>query len=225
MKRNVISAVVLGLALILSASYFLVTGPSRTTAATVPALQLSSLPKGTPAVDGRYQILPGSSSASYAVKETFLRQQRNETAVGQTSAVSGELVVQDGTLKPSKVTVDLTSLSSDSAKRDDALKTKGLHTNKFPLAEFEIVGVEGDQLIFGEEGPTFTLLGTMTIHGTSRPLTFQASAGAELDSVLISAVAQFNMTDFGIEPPSVLGLISVEEEIQLHVELVAKVHR
>lgn len=53
-------------------------------------------------------------------------------------------------------------------------------------------------------------------------MTFQVSSVREGDTLRWVAEAQILMTDFGVEPPSIVGLISVEEEVQLVVQVTAR---
>ncbi|MFO7247085.1 MAG: hypothetical protein C0P78_009890, partial [Bacillota bacterium] len=55
-----------------------------------------------------------------------------------------------------------------------------------------------------------------------RPVTFQVRSVREGDTLRWVAEAQILMTDFGVEPPSIVGLISVEEEVQLVVQVTAR---
>ncbi|GEM_PF-3833696 len=53
-------------------------------------------------------------------------------------------------------------------------------------------------------------------------MTFQVRSVREGDTLRWVAEAQILMTDFGVEPPSIVGLISVEEEVQLVVQVTAR---
>jgi len=53
-------------------------------------------------------------------------------------------------------------------------------------------------------------------------VTFQVRSVREGDTLRWVAEAQILMTDFGVEPPSIVGLISVEEEVQLVVQVTAR---
>lgn len=53
-------------------------------------------------------------------------------------------------------------------------------------------------------------------------MTFQVRSVREGDTLRWVAEAQILMTDFGVEPPSIVGLISVEEEVQFVVQVTAR---
>jgi polyisoprenoid-binding protein YceI len=177
---------------------------------------------GTPA-NGKYVVAKDQSSAQYQVHEIFLTEKLNGTAIGKTNAIDGELVFKNGAIQPSKVTVDLTKLKSDKARRDDTIKTRGLQTSKYPTAEFTITGVEGnvDAVAEGKEVP-LKLKGNLKLHGVEKPVVWDGKASMTGGVVQLSATVQFVFKDFGMEPPSILNMISVDEKIQLDVLLVAR---
>lgn len=98
----------------------------------------TATPKGT-----RYAVVADQSKASYTANEKFANRQLPNDAVGTTSAVQGELILDGGALQPSKVTVDLRTLKSDEPRRDSRLLTQGLESQKYPFAEFTVKGAEG----------------------------------------------------------------------------------
>lgn len=176
------------------------------------------------AVQGdRYQILSGESTASYSVGEKFLDRDLDVVAVGTTSNITGELILDEGRFQSSTVTVDLQSLKSDQSRRDEKLKTTALETDKYPTAVFTISGVTGDApaLADGQE-VALKLEGIMNLHGTEKPWTWDAKGKLEGDKLELTATTTFDMAEFGIEPPNVLNLISVSDQVRLDVKLVAQ---
>lgn len=176
------------------------------------------------AVEGdRYQVVAGESSASYRVGERFLDRNLDAVAVGTTTNLFGELILRDGRLQPSKVTVDLQSLTSDQQRRDQKLKTSALETDKYPTAEFTVTGISGDApaLVEGQE-VAVKLEGNMKLHGVEKPWTWDAKIKVEGDTLHLNATTTLNMRDFDIEPPNVLNLISVREQVELEVNIVAR---
>ncbi|MFZ5818109.1 MAG: YceI family protein [Bacillota bacterium] len=178
-------------------------------------------PAAKPASGTAYAIVAGESKASYEVKEVFLIESLNATAIGTTTAIKGDLVVENGTLKPSTVVVDVSQLKSDRSQRDNQLKNRGLETSKYPTAEFTITGMEGGPLKEGEE-VAFKLTGRARIHGVEQPLTWDARAKLEGETLRLNATVSFNMELFQIEPPNIAGRIRVDQGVKLIVDFVAK---
>ena len=58
--------------------------------------------------------------------------------------------------------------------------------------------------------------GTMTIHGTSQPITFDIRLESKGDGVRGVGETSIDMTEFGVEPPSVwLGMLNVGEVVTI----------
>jgi len=170
-----------------------------------------------------YAVVPDKSSTSYTANEKFANRQLPNDAVGTTSVVQGELVLDGGALQPSKVTVDLRTLKSDESRRDSRLATQGLETQKYPFAEFTVKGAEGGVTIPADgKEVSFKLNGTMKIHDTEKPLVFDAKASLQGDSVFLTATVKFDMRDFNVQPPSIAGMLTVTELVKLDVKLTAK---
>jgi polyisoprenoid-binding protein YceI len=183
---------------------------------TQPATQPPTTPTGT-----RYVAVTADSVAAYAVGETFLGKDLNTTAVGKTSALTGELVLDGGVIQPSVVQVDVRTLKSDEARRDNQVR-KALDTTNHPYATFHITGAEGNPVLTEGAEVALKLQGTMTIKGTEKPLVFDAKAKLAGDTLTLTATTTFNMTEFGVRPPSIAGFVSVKDEVRLDVTFVGK---
>lgn len=194
--------------------------------AAAPASKDAAVPASSDsgkAASGTYAIVSGESKASYEVKEVFLIEALNATAIGTTSAIKGELKLKDGALQPSTVEVDVTRLKSDRANRDNQLRSRGLETATYPTATFTVAGVEGGALHLAEgQEASFKLTGKAKIHGVEQDLTWDATAKLEGESLKLTATVEFKMSLFQIEPPNIAGRIRVEDTVKLKVELVAK---
>lgn len=188
-----------------------------------PAAEPADAKPATAQAGSRYAVVASESKATYTVKEKFANRELPNDAVGSTSAFQGELVLENGAVRASKVTVDLRTLKSDQDRRDNRLKTDGLESNKYPFAEFTLTGMEGIQALpaDGKEA-SFKLKGTMKIHGTEKPMVFDAKGQLQGDMVKLITSVKFNMKDFAIVPPSIAGMLTVDENVKLDVQVVAK---
>lgn len=111
------------------------------------------------------------------------------------------------------VTVPLQNVSTGIGLRDTHMREKYLETGKYPNAE---LSVPRAGLQFPKEGESVdaTAPGTMTIHGTSKPVTFHYKVvrhGAAYD---VSGDVELNMNDYAITPPSYLG-ITVKPPVEI----------
>ncbi len=180
--------------------------------------------QATPA-DGQtaYTIVSEQSAARYRAQEELANQGAAE-AVGETQAIIGAILfdAEGNPQSCSRFDVDLRTLQSDEARRDNYLYSNTLETERFPLATFVLTGVEGldDPLADGEE-TTFTLVGELTMHGVTNLVTWNATATLDDDTLSGNAATTFNMADYDIEEPVVGPVLSVNEIIQLEVDLTA----
>lgn len=173
-----------------------------------------------------FVLVSEQSEASYIAREKLAFLPATSEAVGKTNAITGDIYLTRKGLSPSPpsvIRVDLRTLRSDEARRDNFVRNNTLNTDQYPFAEFRIEGIEGFPTSYQEgEEVAVRLVGTMTIRGTSRPLVFDARArygGGTLTGVAHTA---FKLTDFGLSPPNIAGFVTVEDEIRLQIILVAR---
>ena len=196
----------------------------------------SGTPSGTPsaascdteaaiaAAPSSYAIVSEESAARYRAQEELASVGANE-AVGQTSAIIGTILLgEDGTpLICSRFDVDLRTLQSDEARRDNYLYNNTLQTETFPLATFVVASIEGlDEPLADGEAVTLTLLGDLTLHGVTLPATWDADVTLDGDTLTGTASTTFRMADYDIEEPIVGPVASVDQEITLEVEISAR---
>jgi polyisoprenoid-binding protein YceI len=143
-----------------------------------------------------------------------------------TGAKGGFTLNADGSFSAdSKITFDLTSLKSDATNRDNFVKQDTLATRQFPVATFVPTKATGIPLPLPANADLkFSLSGTLTIHGKEKPVTFAVVAtrnGADL-TVTATVDPALKFGDFGMSvPSSPLRVVSVTDEINLVIELVA----
>jgi len=69
---------------------------------------------------------------------------------------------------------------------------------------------------------TFKIIGDMTIRTVTKELTFDAKGQVAGDLFTGTATTQFNMTDFGFDPPAIAGLLTAENGVALELKIEAK---
>lgn len=172
-----------------------------------------------------FTIVPAQTTASYEVQETFLQQNLPYTAIGTTSDVSGQVSIDlsgQPTGEVTEIVVDLRTLKSDSDRRDNAIRERWLESNTYPEARFVSTGIEGAPATYTDgETVSFKLVGDMTIRNVTKPLTFDVQATLQGNTLTGTATTAFLMTDFGFEPPTIAGAISVEEGVKLKIDFTA----
>jgi polyisoprenoid-binding protein YceI len=203
------------------------TAPAPTTAM---AAEPTAAPAATPAPAvtraRTFKIVPTQTEASYAVQETFLRQNLPNNAIGKTSVVNGEFSFSlDGkpTGKVTTITVDLSTLKSDDDRRDEKIRGQWLESSRFPLAEFTSTEVIGgpDSYTEGQE-VSFKLAGNLKIHDTTKPVTFDVKGKLVGDTVTGTATTLILMKDFGFDPPTIGGFLTVTDGVTVTITFTAK---
>ncbi len=176
----------------------------------------------------RYAIVPTNSKATYKVNETFFNQgNRLNVAEGTTGEITGEIAIDKTKPSASRVgtiKVDISKLESDSEQRDDQIRNRWLESTKFPTATFVPKRLEGLTDTPYTEGAelTFRIVGDLTVRNVTKEVTFDAKGKIVGDLLTGTATTTFNMTDFGFDPPSILGILKAENGVELTLTIEAK---
>jgi len=175
----------------------------------------------------RFVIQPGESSVVYRVNETLFNQgNRLATAVGTTTAVRGEITVdrvRPANSRIGTVTIDISQFKSDSQRRDNRIRQDWLESAKFPNAEFTATEIKGlpDAYQDGREVPV-QIVGNLKIRDVTRPITWASTIKLNGTTLTITGNTTIKMTDFGFDPPSIMGILKAENEARLEFKFVAR---
>lgn len=166
------------------------------------------------------------SKATVRVREQLVGKDLPSDAVLTATGAKGAFALNaDGTFADgSKITFDVTTLSSDSRDRDNFVKQDTLSARQFPTATFVPTKTTGLTLPLPSGDFAFILTGTLTIHGKEKVATFDVKATRNGSDLTATATANptLKFEDFGMTPPSVpFRVVSVTDEIKLIVDLVA----
>jgi len=169
----------------------------------------------------RLEVQNGSK-AEYRVREQLARLNFPNDAVGTTESVTGAFVIRpDGTFTPdSRLIVDLRTLKTDEPKRDGYVRANTLQTDQYPRAEFlprRHTGLPRPLPTSG--GASFQLTGDMTLHGVTAEQTWDVAATFAGDMVNAKATTRLNFAKYKITVPRIFGLISVDDDIRLELNV------
>ena len=117
---------------------------------------------------------------------------------------------QDGNLI---ITVPLANLSTGIDLRDRHMREKYLEVPKYPNAVLTVARSVLKVPSSGEKLATDTP-GTLQLHGQTRPVTVHYEAKGDGGSIATSGSVHINMTDYGIQVPSYLG-VTVKPEVDV----------
>ena len=170
----------------------------------------------------RFVPAPSGNEARYRVREQFVGVNFPNDAVGVTSDITGVLVLDAaGRVVPdvSRFVVDIRGLKSDSENRDRVIQDRVLNTKEFPNVELAIRELRGLTYPLPASGEmTFELLADMTVHGVTRPWTWQVTATSKDGGLAGRATTSFTFGDFGMPVPTSFRLLSVEDNVRLEYD-------
>jgi polyisoprenoid-binding protein YceI len=173
-----------------------------------PALSREPAPEAAATADGgagEYEVRTGAPTfVGYRVREEFVTVGVVD-AVGRTDRVTGTLTLRGDRVVAGRLRADMTTLRSDESRRDEALRRRGIETDRFPTATFELTQP------FRLSRRAVTARGRLTLHGQARPVAARVSgqrAGADVE---LAGEAPVAFDRFGIEPPSVAGFVTVRD--------------
>jgi polyisoprenoid-binding protein YceI len=182
--------------------------PSLSEAAT--AAPTAAAPKGR----ATWQVVTGDPTfVGYRVREQFVSFGVVD-AVGRTGAVTGTAQADGETIEGAELETDMTTLRSDEGRRDHALRSRGIETDRFPTSTFELTGP------FELSREPVPARGRLTLHGETQPITARVSGQRGGDGrIQLTGYAPIEFDRFGIEPPSVAGFVTVRDTGRLEFDL------
>jgi polyisoprenoid-binding protein YceI len=202
--------------------------PSATSGAsanpTLPAATAaSSAGTGASGSGIKYVLVASKSEASYSVREQLARLNLPSDAIGTTSNISGSITVNsDGSIDAnnSKFTVDVSSLQTDQAMRDNFVRRNILQTSQYPNAVFVPTKVSGLPAAIPQSGSvTFQVTGNLTIRDVTKPVTWDVTGAITNGEATGTATTSFTFEDFNLSQPTVAVVLSVVDKITLTVKV------
>ena len=186
------------------------------------ALASSAGAQSAPTVPIRLTLAAQGNQARFVVREQLAGAELPNDAVGVTSAITGGITLDARGMvdsSASRISVDLTTLTSDRSRRDNFIKRRTIVTDSFPTAELVVTGIRGLPATLPASGTmTLVLTGNLTIHGVTRPSTWDVTARVEGESILGQAVTRIKFGDFGMTQPRVAIVLSVVDDIRLEYD-------
>ena len=166
----------------------------------------------TSATDGEWAVV-AESIVGYRVKEVVIGQKTE--GVGRTSAVTGSLKIADQKVLNAEFTVDMTTLKSDSTRRDRQVNTRILDTATYPTATFvlkEPITLTPEVLAGSEL--TVNTTGTLTLRGVTNDIAVTLIARLVDDVIEVNGSIELVFADWSIPDPSISAIV-VEDRGQL----------
>ena len=229
---KLVLAAVVALAVLLGGGYALLA--ARTADSPAPAA-IDASPTPTPGegagsaeagssatADGTWQVQRGGRSfVGYRVREQLAFLDSPNEAVGRTEAVTGTLRIAGNRVEAARFAADLTQLTSDEPRRDNAIRSRGLESARFPTAGFELT-----RPVVLSEAPargrpvSGDAHGRLTVHGVTREATLPLQGRWDGDTLQVAGRLQVRMPDYGIQPPAFGPVVSIDDTATIEVQLV-----
>ena len=178
--------------------------------------------EGAATADGTWRVSDdGSSYVGYRVREQLAFLDSPNDAVGRSSAVTGTMEVAGDTVEDVRIEADLTRLTSDESRRDNAIRQRGLESDQYPTAPLELVEpirlastpVEGEE-VRGQGR------GRLTVHGVTREVDLSVTGRWSGSTIQVVGQLPVRMTDFQIQPPRFGPVVSIEDSLTVDLSLV-----
>ena len=194
-------------------------GTAQTVGAVAPALENVSETS-----ERLYRIAADDrSSVTYAVEETLAGS--SKSAAGTTTAVAGDIAVNTDDTSKSRVgtiVINIEQFASDSVLRDKRIRTDFLNSSENPMAEFAASSIEGiPSDVSGDTTADIVINGELTVGQQTAPVSFMGSATLTEDSLEANMTGTVKMSDFGVGPINIIGLVRTSDEVELTFDLVA----
>ena len=194
------------------------TTASATAEPTAPPAQESGGQRTAGAYDGVTFVVSEGSEATFTVTEQLARLPLPIDAVMRTTGLSGEVYL-DG--RPSKILLDLHSMSSDSEFRDGYVQRRMFAG--YEVATFTVVAPDPlpDGFASGNQITT-QATGTLDIRDVQVPITFEIEARDDGNALFILGRTTFTWDQLSITKPTARSVVSLEDEVRVEIVLSAK---
>ena len=172
-----------------------------------------------------YQIDSTQSEARYGVQEVYVGGLDGKLVIGRTNAINGDILIDWQNPAQSRlgmVTVNVEQLTSDSRQRDRQIRNGYLESSLYPEATF-IPEAEQSFPASIAVGKTvsFVLHGYLTVREVTTLADWNVTLTLEAERLTGQATTNILMSDFGVGPISIVGLLSTEDAMQLTLDFVA----
>ncbi len=182
-------------------------GPAASASGTQGASAVAS--QGTSgSVAGPWAVGSGSR-VGYRVNEILGGQ--SHTAVGRSSAVTGQMIIKGTTVKTASFTVKMATIHTDSSERDAQFDGRIMDVARYPDGTFALVKpIALAPLPATGTIKTYSATGNLTLHGQTRPVTFPLKAERTADGIEVQGSIPVVFSKWGIPNPSFTGFVTTQ---------------
>jgi polyisoprenoid-binding protein YceI len=190
---------------------------AATSAASSPGTATAST-AASGSLAGTYSVGSGSA-VGYRVNEVLLGQ--DTTAVGRTSSVTGHLTIAGTTATGASFSVPMDTVHSDKSQRDGQFDSRIMDVAKYPTGTFTLTSpIDLAPLPATGVIKSYTAHGKLTLHGTTRAVTFTLTAERKGAQIEVAGDIPVLFSDYGIQNPSLGGFVTTQDHGLLEFLLV-----
>ncbi len=172
-------------------------------AASSPSTDGTDPPVGI-SVHGTWNVTD-ASEFGYRVEEVLFG--INTTAAGRSNQITGSMTIDGTTVTDASFTVDVGSITSDESRRDSQFRGRIMEVDQFPDATFTLgAPIEFSGVPAAGQQITASAIGDLTLHGVTRPVTFDVTAEAGDNRIGVLGNIPVRFADYDIDNPSIGGV-------------------
>jgi polyisoprenoid-binding protein YceI len=177
---------------------------------------------GAATPDGAWKVSDdGKSYVGYRVREQLAFLDSPNEAVGRSTAVTGTMQVAGDTVESVRIEADLTRLTSDESRRDNAIRQRGLESERYPTATLELAEpiklaptpVEGQEVRGQGKG-------RLSVHGVTRQVDLSVTGLWTGPTIQVAGQLPVKLSDYQIEAPRFGPVVSIEDSAAVDFSLV-----
>jgi polyisoprenoid-binding protein YceI len=160
-------------------------------------------------VTGTWTVASGST-AGYRVNEVLLGQ--SATAVGRTSTISGHLTIAGSAVTAAAFSVPMDTIHSDKSQRDAQFDGRIMDVAQYPTGTFTLTSpIDLGSLPASGVIKDYTAHGRLTLHGTTRAVTFTLTAELKGGHIEVAGDIPVLFSDYNIQNPSFAGFVTTQD--------------
>ena len=158
-----------------------------------------------------WQVLADKSKVSFLVQSTL------HEVNGQARQLSGGFKEEKGLIN-GVITIDVAGLKTGNDTRDKNMY-KMFDASQYTQIRFNFDGVNIADVLKSRDGQ-ITFLGLMSIHHVTLPVSIISRGWMLGDSLVCEGNFIIHLKDYGLKPPSVMGIIRVKKDVHVEFRMV-----
>ena len=169
------------------------------------------------------------SIARYLITEQLATLDFPIDAIGETNEINGSINFdKDGKIikDTSTIIVNVSSLKSDSGRRDRYISRRSLESDKYPEAVINIKKINDLPWPLPNNGSyEIEIIGDMLVHGVTDEVAWKTIVNFEKNKLSGISKTNFGFEKFNMDLPRVAIVLSVENNIRLELEFSAEISK